>query len=349
MLLNVTDRDLPQGPRLADGLSLPGAGRHWTLAPDQAGASLETLLRAHVATGDLAFVAPGTPTNNTGTSRSGFSSRPVDQLADWAPPVTGGDRDSAAGVAGGRLAAALGISGEALAPVPGAGQRHQQWSAALIDALWEATGGYYLSDLLDLLGDDELTAAFREHAAAHLHVAGPLPTIRIGPQPYGILPVVASSRYQPARQNRAEATIARVGGTIRSLWKPLVARVPHLGRAGEQSNADQLMLDLLQRTPVPWRLRWREMVPPPQWSSSDWMNRFRTYQAPVLHTVMTLLGVPSTQAARVQYLTATEDSYPLPVPLVLKGNEGCRTSARSATSRAPARPADGSSTCARTR
>jgi hypothetical protein len=323
MLLTVTDRDLPQGRRLANGLSrLVVFGVDWTLTPAQAAGSVEALLRAHAATGDLAFVAPATPTNNTGTSRSGFSSRPSDQLADWAPPVTGVDPDAVAEAAAGRLAAALGITAEALAPVPGAGQRHHQWSAALVDALWEATAGYYLSDLLQPLGSDELTAALREYAAAHLHAAGPLPTVRVGPQPYGVLPVVAGARFQPTRQNRAEVAIAHVGGRVRSLWAPLVARVPHLGRAGEQRTVDELMLDLLQRTPVPWALRWREMVPPPQWSSTDWMQRFHTYQAPFLFTLMTLLGVSNTHAAKVQYLTAAEDSYPLPVPFVLKGNEG---------------------------
>lgn len=323
MLLTVTDGDLSGGRRLAGGLSrLVVLGVDWTLTPEQAAGSLEALLRAHAGTGDLAFVAPGTATNNTGTSRSGFSTAPADQVSEWAPPVTGTDPDAVAEAAAGRLAAALGISAEALAAAPGASGRHHQWSTALVDALWEATGGYYASELLDPLGDDALTAALRVHAAAHLHASGPLPAVRVGPQPYGVLPVVARSGYQPAPGSRAEAVISRVGGTMRSLWKPLVARAPHLGRAGEQAGVDELMLDLLQRTPVPWRLRWREMLPPPQWSSSDWLERYRTYQAPYLYTVMELLGVSNTQAARVQYLTATEDAPPLQVPLVVKGEEG---------------------------
>jgi hypothetical protein len=323
MLLTITDRDLPAGRKLANGLSrLVVFGVDWSLTPEQAAASVETLLRAHAATGDLAFVPPGTPTNNTGTSRSGFSTAPNDQVAEWEPPVTGTDPDVVAEAAAGRLAAALGVSAEALAPAPGASDRYHEWSEALVDALWEATGGYYASDLLDPLGDDVLTAALRSHAAEHLHASGPLPTVRVGPQPYGVLPVVARSGYQPAPGSRAEAVISRVAGTVRSLWEPLIQRAPHLGRAGEQTGVDVLMLELLQRTPVPWRLRWREMVPPPQWSSSDWLELHRTYQAPYLYTIMELLGVPNTKAAKVQYLTATEDATPLPVPLVLKGDEG---------------------------
>lgn len=323
MLTTVTDADLLRGRRLANGLSrLVVVGVDWTLTPAQAAASLEALLRGHAATGDLAFVRPGTPTNNTSTARSGFSTAPAAQVAEWAPPVTGNDPDVTADTAAGRLAAALGMPAEALAPVPGASSQYHRWSSALADALWEATGGYFATDLLEPLGDDALTEALRAHAADHLHASGPLPALRVGPQPYGILPVVAGSRFEPAPRDRAEATITRVAGTLRSLWMPLVARVPHLGRAGDQTGIDALMLDLLQRTPVPWRLRWREVVPPPQWSSSDWLSRYRAYQAPYLYTVMDLLGVSRTSAARVQFLTATEDSHPLAVPLVVKGEEG---------------------------
>ena len=323
MLLTVKDADLQAGRRLADGLSrLVVFGVDWTLTPDQGAAALDALLSAHAGAGDLAFVEPGTPANNTGTSRTGFSTAPDEQLAEWAPPLSGTDPDAAGGRAAGRLAAALGVSAEPLAIAPGASGRYHEWSSALVDALWEATGGYYASDLLDPLGDDALIDALRRHAAAHLHAAGPLPTIRVGPQPYGVLPVVARAGYQPAPGSRAEATIARVGGTVRSLWAPLVARAPHLGRAGEQARVDELVLKLLQRTPVPWELRWREVVPPPQWSSSDWMERHRTYQAPYLYTIMNVLGVPNTQAARIQYLTATKEALRLNVPLVLKGPEG---------------------------
>ena len=78
MALTVTEADLTAGHTLAHGLSrLVVAGVDWTLTPDDAAASLEGLLAGHAATGDLAFVAPGTPTNNTGAQRSGFSTAPV--------------------------------------------------------------------------------------------------------------------------------------------------------------------------------------------------------------------------------------------------------------------------------
>ena len=76
MLLTVRDSDLAFGRPLADGLTrLVVLGVDWTLTPEQAAAALEALLAGHAATGDLAFVAPGTPTNNTGSNRSGLLHR----------------------------------------------------------------------------------------------------------------------------------------------------------------------------------------------------------------------------------------------------------------------------------
>ena len=109
---------------------------------------------------------------------------------------------------------------------------------------------------------------------------------------------------------------------MRSLWQRLTGNVPRLGRAGEQGDVEDIILDLLQRTPVPWSLRWRDMTPPPQWSSTDWMTLLRTHQAPYLYTITDLLGVSNTGALKVQYLTATDQALPLNVPLVQKGDAG---------------------------
>jgi len=322
MALTVRDSDLVRGRKLRDGLTrLVVAGVDWTLTPEQGSDTIGALLAGHTATGDLGFVAPGTPTNNTAAAPSGFSTARAERAAAWAPPPVGVEPDARPDTAAGRLAAALGIDPVPLAIAPGADGHQHRTASALVDALWEGTGGYYATELLDPLVPDRLAADLRAHAAAHLHPSGPLPALRIGPQPYGVLPVVAR-RYQPTRGDRAEAAIARVGSAMRSLWNPLVDLVPQLGRAGEKRDADEIMLDLLQRTPVPWTTRWREMIPPPQWASTDWMLERRTYQAPVLYTVMDLLGVPSRNAARVQYLMAADDSTLLNVPLVLKGDEG---------------------------
>jgi hypothetical protein len=55
---------------------------------------------------------------------------------------------------------------------PGAGGRHHALASAVVDALWEATGGYYASELLDPHGSDAMLDGMRVHAAATLHASG---------------------------------------------------------------------------------------------------------------------------------------------------------------------------------
>ena len=161
----------------------------------------------------------------------------------------------------------------------------------------------------------------RVHAAATLHASGPLPAIRLGPQPYGVLPV-APRRLSPHLDSAVDLNLHRYSGMLRFMWEEQLDRVPRLGRAGETQGVDDVLLELLQRTPVPWELRWREMVPPPQWTASDWLATFRTRQAPWLYDITDRLDIPPDKPARIQYLTASPDSHPLGVPLVAKGDAG---------------------------
>jgi hypothetical protein len=322
MLLTVRDSDMAFGRPLANGLTrLVVLGVDWTLTPEQGADALEALLAGHAASGDLAFVTPGTPTNNTGSNRSGFSTAPSEQVAAWAPPLAGTDPDTAPDANAGRLAAALGVDAAPLAVAPGAGGRHHVLASALVDALWEATGGYYVTELLDPHGSDATTDHIRAHAAAALFASGPLPAIRLGPQPYGVLPV-APRRLSPHLDSAPELNVHRYSGMLRFMWEEQLDRVPRLGRVGEAQGVDDVLLELLQRTPVPSELRWREMVPPPQWTASDWLATLRARQAPWLFDITDRLDIPPDRPTRIQYLTASPDSQPLGVPLVVKGEAG---------------------------
>ena len=67
-------------------------------------------------------------------------------------------------------------------------------AAAMQTALWQVTVGPALEDFLTLPAAraDVVRNYFREHVRA----AGPVPAMRVGRQPYGVLPV-ASRRLSP--------------------------------------------------------------------------------------------------------------------------------------------------------
>ena len=106
-----------------------------------------------------------------------------------------------------------------------------RWSTAVARTLWPATWGYWLTQFVGLgtagLDLDDCDWA-RDHAARYVRPGGPLPTLRVGRQPYGLLPVDGAHPVpgrcprDPARRDRRRpdrrrlAAGARQGGTSRT-------------------------------------------------------------------------------------------------------------------------------------
>lgn len=244
MALVVRAQDLAQGYSFAQGVDrLIVLGVDWTLDENDSAAAVGALLESHHAASDFAFVARGTPTNNTASAASGFDRGAQDQPA----PATGGDPQAGARDAVDLLRHALGLPSDALdaANIAHADLADQRVAMHMINALWYATFGRYLSLMLNpwypaASADAEKNAVdryvpkpvvsrLREFARRYLRPGGPLPAFRIDKQPYGVLPVVAPG-YQP--EAGAPAAIARgvhkVVNALRPRWKLSSQKVPRL-------------------------------------------------------------------------------------------------------------------------
>jgi hypothetical protein len=214
-------------------------GVDWTLDAGDSAASLSALFHEHHAASELAFVPLGTPTNNTGRAMSGYTSDRKDQEApaiDAAPAPGSSDATDL-------LRHAFGLDAGAFdaANIQGSGIVEQRTAMHMINALWRATLGRYLSLMLNPWypaadakkkesATDEYVPrgavdALREFALRYLRPAGPLPAFRIEKQPYGVLPVVAPS-YVPG--SSIEAGVRKVVGALRPRWVLSSKNVPHL-------------------------------------------------------------------------------------------------------------------------
>src|SRR5690606_2657531 len=120
-----------------------------------------------------------------------------------------------------------------------------------------ATWGYYLANLVGLEGTGltlEAIAWARAHFVEHVRAFGPLPTLRVGRQPYGVLPVTpraAGASIEDARERWLAATL---GILFERLWRPRLADVPRIGRSDDpaQDLSAALKSDATSRT---YRLR----------------------------------------------------------------------------------------------
>ena len=65
------------------------------------------------------------------------------------------------------------------------------------NALWAPTWGYFLEQMMRPLVDHANAAAVHDHFRRFVRGRGPLPRLRLGKQPYGVLPVMAPGNWRP--------------------------------------------------------------------------------------------------------------------------------------------------------
>jgi len=191
-------------------------------------AVLQALLDAHHYTDGLAFVPQGAPTNNTPDVPSYWSrqdpgyerSFAVERGAPLAP-------DDAA-----RVADALGIDAAAFAHVEGADRHEQQDAQAMALAIWPASAGYFLRELLGPAvspGGEELARGWLRE---WVRPRGPLPALRVGPQPYGLLPVTSLASWNPADPSAVESRLVEVLRQALNTWNTSSFAGPFVGKPG---------------------------------------------------------------------------------------------------------------------
>jgi hypothetical protein len=230
---------LPAGTTKLDRLIVLGARP--SEAPADGATGLTSLLTAHTYTDGFALIGPGTATNNGATSPSGLNP-PADAPApnQWltADPHSPAPSPVSEGA---RLALALGVSPDAMIDIDGAASQREPATQAMLLALWPATGDYYLRQLLAGVATDAQLAALEAWTFANVRPGGPLPAIRIGTQPYGVI-AAGSLDTWAAAPGTANAAVIKVLVAAKGIWRSSANGVP---RAGGPSGAVDELLGVL--------------------------------------------------------------------------------------------------------
>lgn len=173
-------------------------------ADEKAGQTqLETLLQHHHwGRSGLSVLPQGTPTNNTDQIGASFSrAEDADASYESVFGTTSADDPFAETDAfrkrdGQWLAEALGIDPQILRTVPNSDRTDQKEARAMNTALWSATLGYSLETMLHPVLSDSAVDDTRWFFNRFVSGRGSIPAIRIGQQPYGILPTTAFSKIK---------------------------------------------------------------------------------------------------------------------------------------------------------
>jgi hypothetical protein len=187
-------------------------------APEKEAKELEELLRAHQGSDGLAFVAPGTPTN---------------QVQGGAGALAAPTPGAASNSAGARTIKALGLTASSvLQQIDGAERDEETVSRAMNTAIWPAAPGYFLSSLVSPTGNDgggpsitqpEIDQT-RAHFIEYVRAAGSLPSLQVGDQPYGLLPTSSLSSWKFHKTDLAGLVELLI--RFRPLWLAASGRLP---------------------------------------------------------------------------------------------------------------------------
>ena len=228
-------------------------------------AALEELLHHHqVSRSGFSILSQGTPTHNATTAGTGSAGTSYTKADD--PDQSFDDRKNSplfTSVAdpvlkrdGQWLAELLGIDAQSLTGVHGSGGTDQLETRAIQTALWPATLGYWMDKMLTPVFSDEVVAETRSFFTQFVSGRGSVPAIRIGGQPYGILPTTAYSQIRwldegaiGERLNAPSSFLRGLYTLLRAVdgdWTAMSANAAFVGKAGD---AHQTLLDILALQP----------------------------------------------------------------------------------------------------
>ncbi|MFW5941899.1 MAG: hypothetical protein ACOCXI_08870 [Chloroflexota bacterium] len=224
----------------------------------------ELFQQHHYSRKGLSILKQGTPTNNTEEDAAGYSWRhdPDDSFdlyfgdsaqpdpADWFEK-----RD------GRWLADLLGLDPSVLQPVPNYYNADIAGAWAMQRALWPATMGHFMDSMMNPVFSPEHIEQTRLFFTRYVSGRGVLPAIRVGRQPYGILPATPYTRMEwfsrpTDRVNLAApftpgftflTALYRILLDMDQTWDTLQRLASHVGKAGDPH---QILLDIVGLHPA---------------------------------------------------------------------------------------------------
>jgi hypothetical protein len=322
MAVTIKPEDLTNGVTLAGGFArLVVCGVDVKAGSVTGAARLSALLSAHAYSDGLAYLRPGTPTNNTADAPAA-GGPPADN--DPAVPTPALDTEHSAGS---RMQRFLGLVPDAAtgdppitSTLPGAADTTARVMSDLVQATWLGSIGYFADQLLFPVVTPSTLSSLRDHAARFLQPLGPLPTLRIGRQPLALLPVMTPEAV--ASDERIVNTLADGIRKLRPIWELAVPRVPRLidDAAPAGDDVERLLATILQRGPWTTRIWYRRVFGPLVGLATGSLGNAQRLQA-VLRTIGFLDALQVDAQPRVVGLGLHDRTEHLRIPFLGPGED----------------------------
>jgi hypothetical protein len=201
-------------------------------APFDQAIELEETLTSNNHSRGVAFVPQGSKTNNSTENPSDYP--PADPAGAVSFKTYRSNPLADPGSDGERFMRALGLHASTADHFWGAERDERASAVAMGDCLWPVTLGYFLREMMAPNVSPEMAEALRVHAHDHVRGRGPYAALRVGPAPYGLLPVSPLAAWPEANDRRGlDAVMPPALGRLAGLWLEAAANVPRIGRTDD--------------------------------------------------------------------------------------------------------------------
>ncbi|MGA8408459.1 MAG: hypothetical protein WB680_14870 [Candidatus Acidiferrales bacterium] len=209
----------------------------------QANQTFAELLNAHHYTDGLALVAQGAPTNNTPDASSAYSRKDPNYEISFETEREG-PLTSDANCDGVTLASFVGIPATTFDHVAHADDTDSLDSTDMLRALWPATLGYFLNQMMASVFSADVIEHARQWVLSNAYPRGPIPALRVGRTPYGILPVTSLRNYgvDPKLAGPVETGLVNFVQKLWPTWLASSGGAPRMQRGGDP---DQNLMSVL--------------------------------------------------------------------------------------------------------
>lgn len=330
----ITDKDLASGS-VVDGFDcLVALGIKSSCDFSDGKNLLEDLLDNHNYSKEgLSLIKHGTPTNNTEEKDSGYSKKGT--IADRSDYIEKGthlfepSNDKKSATDGQRLAEYLGINYQTLQLVPNSQQNEYTEAVAMNKALYASTLGYFMQSMLNDVLPDSAVGKLRHHFTQYVVGRGPIAALRVGNQPYGIIPTSTFAKWSyPSRPANREIRMLSVEGVFaddflsqlsaflryfEGEWQKLVSSLSTIHRQGD---AGANLMSVLGLNPSSVEFYQRVGYSLDYLKNLEAFNWDGKYMEDVIKTSLDQVYVK--QILNNFGYTGKDDGIPKPVPMLLQ-------------------------------
>jgi len=227
---------------------------------------LENLLDSHHYSTGLSFLKYGTPTNNTQRAKSGHSESLENREDSYAieilDPSSQGNQAHKTNSERLGLALGLGNNPEVFHHIAFAGDALDSYTKDMQAALWPVTGDYFLRNFMSGIVSKDNLQLLARHFTEYVRARGPLPAIRVGTQPYGVLPVTSIREKEGSwlpvlpnnpfdkREHLFDLRLHFILSRLHKIWLDWANDPQRIPRIGTTNDPDKELLQILSMEPT---------------------------------------------------------------------------------------------------